>query len=78
MSVFYVVLCLLCEVVLLFRVRLFVKVCVVMVLGRVTVEKEVPLRGKGRPKRICKCDSLLLFLSDTTSIEVLIIHTDHA
>ena len=26
-------------------VRLFVKVCVVMVLGRVTVEKEVPLRG---------------------------------
>ena len=59
-------------------VRLFVKVCVVMVLGRVTVEKEVPLRGKGSPKRICKCDSLLLFLSDTTSIEVLIIHTDHA
>ena len=59
-------------------VRLFVKVCVVMVLGRVTVEKEVPLRGKGRPKRICKCDSLLLFLSDTTSIEVSIFHTDHA
>lgn len=58
-------------------VRLFQK-CVGMVLGRVTVEKEVPLRGKGRPNRICRCDSLLLFLSDTVSIEVPIIHADHA